>query len=365
MSFNCGIVGLPNVGKSTLFNALTQTQLAQSANYPFCTIEPNIGKVAVPDERLTTLATLAKSQKIIPAQLEFVDIAGLVKGASHGEGLGNQFLGNIRAVDAICHVIRCFDDDNITHVNDKVDPIHDADIVNMELLLSDIESLHNRQTNLQKKIRGGDKEASVIYELIQTILPFMEEGTPARLLTIDKNHDIHFKNLQLLTAKPVLYIANVCEDEAVTGNEYAKKLHTYALEQKSEFTMISAFIEQELVALDNNEKQEYLHDLGLKETGLNKIIRYGYHLLNRISFFTIGPKEARSWSIPKGVTAQQSAGVIHTDMSKGFIAAEIIACQDYLTLKTEQQCKDQGKLRIEGKDYIIQDGDICHFRFNV
>jgi GTP-binding protein YchF len=365
MGFNCGIVGLPNVGKSTLFNALTATAAAQAANYPFCTIEPNVGRVGVPDDRLEILAKLASSQKIIPTQLEFVDIAGLVRGASKGEGLGNQFLGHIRSVDAILHVLRCFEDDDITHVDGSVDPIRDLTTIETELLLADLESVEKRISNLEKRARGNDKEAKEILEVIQKVLPLLQEGKPAKAAKIAETEKETFEQLQLLTSKPILYVCNVSE-EAATGNSFTEKVIAYAKSRGDSAVIISAAIEAEVSSLnDEAEQQEFLQSLGLKETGLRQVIRAGYGLLDLLTFFTIGPKEARAWTVHKGAKAPQAAGAIHTDFERGFICAETIAYQDYVTCQGEQGAKTLGKLRQEGRDYLVHDGDIFHFRFNV
>ena len=366
MGFNCGIVGLPNVGKSTLFNALTATAAAQAANYPFCTIEPNVGRVGVPDDRLEVLAKLASSMKIIPTQLEFVDIAGLVRGASKGEGLGNQFLGHIRSVDAILHVLRCFEDDDITHVDGSVDPIRDLTTIETELLLADLESLEKRISNLEKRARGNDKEAKEILEVVQKVLPLLQEGKPAKAAKITEDEKSTFEQLQLLTSKPILYICNVSEAEAATGNEFTEKVIAYAKSQGDLAVIISAAIEAEVSSLnDEAEQQEFLESLGLKETGLRQVIRAGYGLLDLLTFFTIGPKEARAWTVYKGSKAPQAAGAIHTDFERGFICAETIAYEDYVSCLGEQGAKNLGKLRQEGRDYLVRDGDVFHFRFNV
>lgn len=366
MGFNCGIVGLPNVGKSTLFNALTKTASAQAANYPFCTIEPNTGRVNVPDERLDQLAAIAKSQKIIPTQLEFVDIAGLVRGASKGEGLGNQFLGHIRSVDAIIHVLRCFDHDDITHVDGSVDPLRDLTTIETELMLADMESLEKRIPGLEKRIKGQDKEAKEILECIQIVLPVLQQGHAARTATIPTHLKNCFIQLQLLTSKPILYVCNVLEEDAVRGNHHTNQVMDYAQKNGFEAVIISANIEAEVASLgDENEQKEFLKDLGLSETGLNRVIRSGYQLLDLLTFFTIGPKEARAWTTHKNVLAPQAAGVIHSDFERGFICAETISYNDYIACQGEAQAKTAGKLRLEGKEYVVQDGDVFHFRFNV
>jgi GTP-binding protein YchF len=366
MSIKCGIVGLPNVGKSTLFNALTQTAAAQAANYPFCTIDPNVGKVAVPDERLDKLAEVAGSAKIIPNQIEFVDIAGLVKGASKGEGLGNQFLSHIREVDVIVYVLRCFEDDDITHVEGSVDPIRDAEIIETELVIADMESLEKRIPNLEKKIRSNDKEAKANLELIKAVLPTLEEGKPARIVEVSKDDAKLFKMLQLLTSKPVMYVSNMNEDEVSSGNEYSRKVEEMAKAKNAQSTKICARIEEEISSLESDEeKQEYLETMGLEEAGLSKIIRMAYSLLGLTTFFTIGPKEAHAWTVKNGSTAPNAAGEIHTDFEKGFITAETISAEDFLALGGEAKCKEAGRMAVNGKDYIVKDGDIFHFRFNV
>jgi GTP-binding protein YchF len=366
MGFNCGIVGLPNVGKSTLFNALTQTAAAESANYPFCTIEPNIGRVSVPDSRLYELAKIAASKEIIPTQLEFVDIAGLVKGASKGEGLGNKFLSHIREVDAIVHVLRCFEDDDITHVEGGVDPIRDAEIIETELVLADLESVEKRIPALEKKLRSQDKEAKVQMELLKRVLKILEEGKPARTLEVSDDEEKPFRMLQLITSKPIMYVCNVAEEDAKDGNEYSAKVEQKAKDEGAACVIVSAQIEEEISSLESDEeKKEFLETIGLEEAGLNRVIRTGYDLLELITFFTIGPKEARAWTVKKGSSAPKTAGVIHTDFEKGFIRSETISYTDYITNKGEQGCKEAGKMRLEGKEYITQDGDVMHFRFNV
>ncbi len=367
MGFNCGIVGLPNVGKSTLFNALTETMAAESANYPFCTIEPNVGRVAVPDARLDKIAKIAGSKAIIHTQLEFVDIAGLVRGASKGEGLGNQFLGNIREVDAIIHVLRCFDDDNITHVEGALDPVRDAELVNTELLLSDLESLEKRKAGLERKIRGRDKEAIETMRIIEPVLAALQDGKAARVVSFDEPKDQkRYQMLQLITSKPMLYACNVDELSAKDGNQYTKKVQELAGSEDASIVVISADIEQEIAELDTKEeKQEFLKTIGLEETGLSRVIKAGYTLLNLDTYFTCGPKEARAWTIPHGTKAPQAAGIIHTDFERGFIAAETIAYDDYIAYGGEQGAKDAGKMRPQGKDYVVNDGDIILFRFNV
>ncbi len=366
MGFRCGIVGLPNVGKSTLFNALTETQAAQAANYPFCTIEPNVGQVAVPDERLEKIAAIAKSAKIIPTQLGFVDIAGLVKGASKGEGLGNQFLGNIREVDAVVHVLRCFEDDDVQHVHNRVDPIADAEVVETELMLADLDSLEKRVPAAQKKAAQGDKEAKIMASVLGQALELLREGKPARLTEPKDDEEARvFAQAQLLTAKPVLYVCNVAEEDAASGNALSEQVFAKARAEGAQAVVVSAAIEAELVAMDAAERAEYLSELGLTESGLARVIRAGYQLLGLNTFFTVGPKEARAWTFHKGARAPQAAGEIHTDFEKGFIRAETIAFDDYVALGGEAGAKEAGKLRQEGKEYVVQDGDVMLFKFNV
>ncbi|NVD43762.1 redox-regulated ATPase YchF [Qipengyuania atrilutea] len=366
MGFKCGIVGLPNVGKSTLFNALTETQAAQAANYPFCTIEPNVGQVAVPDERLDKIAAIAKSAKVIHTQLAFVDIAGLVKGASKGEGLGNQFLGNIREVDAIVHVLRCFEDDDIQHVANRVDPIADAEVVETELLLSDLESLEKRVPAAQKKATGGDKEAKAMASVLGQALDLLREGKPARLTEPkDTEEERLFEQAQLLTAKPVLYVCNVAEEDAANGNALSQQVFAKAEREGAEAVVVSAAIEAELIGMEPEERGEYLSELGLTESGLSRVIRAGYKLLGLNTFFTAGPKEARAWTFPNGAKAPQAAGEIHSDFERGFIRAETIAYDDFVGLGGESAARDAGKLRQEGKEYLVQDGDVMLFKFNV
>jgi GTP-binding protein YchF len=366
MGFRCGIVGLPNVGKSTLFNALTETQAAQAANYPFCTIEPNVGQVGVPDLRLDQLAAIAGSQKIIPTQLGFVDIAGLVRGASKGEGLGNQFLGNIREVDAIVHVLRCFENDDIQHVDNKVDPVSDADTVETELMLSDLESLEKRVPAAQKKAAQGDKEAKLLAAVLAPALDLLREGKPARLARPSDEEELRvFNSAQLLTAKPVLYVCNVEEESAAKGNAFSEAVFAKAKAEGANAVIVSAAIESELVGMEPDERLVFLEEMGLHETGLARVIRSGYDLLHLITFFTVGPKEARAWTVHKGDKAPDAAGEIHSDMQRGFIRAETIAFDDYIALGGEGGAKDAGKLRQEGKDYVVQDGDVLHFKFNV
>jgi len=364
MGFKCGIVGLPNVGKSTLFNALTQTAAAEAANYPFCTIEPNVGEVGVPDPRLDELASIAKSGETIPTRLTFVDIAGLVKGASRGEGLGNKFLAHIREVDAVAYVLRCFEDDDITHVANHIDPLADAEVVETELMLADMESLERRLSTVEKRAKSGDKEAAAQVALMQLALVPLREGKPARTAVVPEEDRAAFRALQLLTAKPVLYVCNVDEASAAAGNRFSAVVAERAKAEGAAVVVISAKIESELAGLADDERQAFLAEMGLEEPGLNRLIRAGYNLLDLVTFFTVGPKEARAWTVSRGTRAPQAAGVIHTDFEKGFIRAETIAYADYVAYKGEAGCRDAGKMRLEGKEYVVQDGDVMHFRFN-
>jgi GTP-binding protein YchF len=364
MGFKCGIVGLPNVGKSTLFNALTRTAAAQAANFPFCTIEPNVGEVSVPDERLYKIAEIGKSAEIIPTRLNFVDIAGLVKGAAQGEGLGNQFLANIREVDAISYVLRCFENDDIVHVSGKVDPLADAEVVETELMIADMESLEKRIGALEKRLRGQDKEAKLTLDLVNRALAVLRDGKPARHVEVADDERKAFKELQLLTSKPALYVCNVNEEDAATGNELTKQVDEYAKANGARSVIISAEIEAELSQLEDEERAEFLETLGLEEPGLNKMISEGYKLLNLQTYFTVGPKEARAWTIPVGTKAPQAAGVIHSDFERGFIRAQTIAYEDFVALGGEQPAKEAGKARDEGKEYVVKDGDIMLFKFN-
>ncbi|MGD9739855.1 MAG: redox-regulated ATPase YchF [Bauldia sp.] len=365
MALKCGIVGLPNVGKSTLFNALTRTAAAQAANYPFCTIEPNTGDVAVPDPRLDRIAAIAKSAQIVPTRITFVDIAGLVRGASKGEGLGNQFLATIREVDAIIHVLRCFEGTDVTHVEGRVDPIADAETVETELMLADLDSLERRITPLQKKANGGDKEAKQLVALMAGALDLLREGKPARLLDVDKEDQIAFKGLGLMTGKPVLYVCNVDEAAAATGNEFSRRVEEKAKAEGAGAVVISAAIEAEVAQLDPKDQADYLQSLGLTEPGLDRLIRAAYALLGLITYFTAGPKEARAWTIHSGTRAPGAAGEIHTDFERGFIRAQTIAYDDYIRLNGEAGAKEAGRARDEGKEYVVADGDVMLFKFNV
>jgi hypothetical protein len=364
MGFKCGIVGLPNVGKSTLFNALTQTANAEASNYPFCTIEPNIGEVGVPDIRLIKLGDISKSINVIPTRLNFVDIAGLVEGASKGEGLGNKFLSNIRETEAIAHVVRCFENENITHVNNKIDPISDIQTIETELLLADIQNLENRKAGLERKIKSNDEISKLTYKLIEEIIESLNEGKPARDMLIDDKNRKIYQELNLLTSKPIFYICNVEENDAASGNNYTEKVQKYAEEINCKSITISASTEAELSVLSDEEKVEYLKSIGLQETGLNKVIKTGYEILNLVTYFTSGPKETRAWTIRKDTQAPKAASVIHTDFEKGFIRAETISFDDFIKNNGENGAKEAGKMRLEGKDYIVQDGDVMHFRFN-
>jgi GTP-binding protein YchF len=363
MGFKCGIVGLPNVGKSTLFNALTQTAAAQAANYPFCTIEPNVGEVAVPDPRLETLAQIADSKEIVPTRLTFVDIAGLVRGASKGEGLGNQFLANIRECEAIAHVVRCFEDGDVTHVEGRIDPLSDIATIETELMLADLESLERRIVAMEKKAKSGDKEAKEVLALAQRSLAELREGRPARAAGVSREEHALFRSLGLLSSKPVLYVCNVEEASADSGNASSELVKQQAEKEGAVAVVVSAKIESEIAVLPQAEQTEYLEAVGLSEPGLNRVIRAGYDLLHLVTFFTAGPKEARAWTIEQGTKAPQAAGVIHTDFEKGFIRAETIAYEDFVAFRGEAGAREAGKFRLEGKDYVVADGDVLHFRF--
>ena len=362
MGFKCGIVGLPSVGRSTLFNALTRTAAAQAENYPFCTIEPNVGDVAVPEPRLAKLAEIARSAEIIPSRLQFVDIAGLVKGASQGEGLGNQFLANIREVDAVAYVLRCFEDEDVTHVDGRIDPLSDFEVVETELMLADLESLEKRRPNLEKKAKGQDKDAKEALALVDLALAELREGRPARKADVPGDAEKAWKGLQLLTTKPILFVANVDEESARGGNAYSEQVARKAEEEGAVAVVISAKIEAELATLDDEEAAEYLSEIGLEEPGLNRLIRAGYDLLGLQTYFTAGPKEARAWTVRRGAKAPEAAGVIHTDFERSFIRAETIAYEDYVALRGEGGAKEAGKMRVEGKEYVVRDGDVMHFR---
>ena len=363
MGFKCGIVGLPNVGKSTLFNALTQTAAAQAANYPFCTIEPNVGDVAVPDPRIEALAAIAGSKEIIPTRITFVDIAGIVRGASKGEGLGNQFLANIREVDAIAHVVRCFEDGDITHVEGKIDPLADIETIETELMLADLDSLETRIVPLEKKAKSGDKDAKEQVDIMSRCLALLREGRPARLVERSAEEERAFRMLTLLTAKPVLYVCNVEEASAHDGNAFSTRVMEFAKKEGAKAVVVSAQIESEIAVMEAADQKDYLDAVGLEEPGLNRVIRAGYELLDLVTYFTVGPKEARAWTISKGTKGPAAAGVIHTDFEKGYIRAETIAYADYIAHKGEAGAREAGKFRLEGKEYIVADGDVLHFRF--
>ena len=364
MGFRCGIIGLPNVGKSTLFNALTRTSAAQAENYPFCTIEPNIGEVDVPDKRLEVLSKINKSQKILPARLTFVDIAGLVKGASQGEGLGNQFLSNIKEVDAVAHVVRCFEDDNITHVNGQIDPIKDIEIIETELLLSDIANLEKRQTSLEKKAKSNDKESKEKLILIEEILLKLNNNNLFDFKSLDEKNEKYFQEFSLLTGKKMIYVCNVDEESANSGNQYSKKIVEYGMSKEINVIKISASIESQISELSDEDRDEYIKSLGLVEPGLNTLINEGYNALDLVTYFTSGPKETRAWTIPRDTLAPESAGKIHTDFEKGFIRAETINYEELINFTNYNEAKEAGKIRLEGKEYEVKDGDIMNFRFN-
>ncbi|MBC63429.1 MAG: redox-regulated ATPase YchF [Chloroflexi bacterium] len=360
-----GIVGLPNVGKSTLFNALTQTSNAQAENYPFCTIDPNVGEVAIPDIRLKTLSEINDSKSKIPTKISFVDIAGLVKGASKGEGLGNKFLAHIREMDAIAYVIRCFEDNDIVHINGTINPAEDSEIVETELMLSDLESVESRIPSIEKKAKSGDTESKELLPIINSVHKLLTSGKPARLLEVSESDKPKLKNLQLLTSKPVLYICNVSEKDAISGNKYSEVIKNIAYKENAISIIISAKIESEISLLNIEEKEEYLQALGLEQSGLDQVIQSSYKLLDLITYFTSGPEESRAWTIPKGSNAPRAAREIHTDFEKGFIRAEVVSYKDYVLLEGEKKSKEAGKMRIEGKDYVVNDGDVIYFRFNV
>ena len=364
MGFRCGIIGLPNVGKSTLFNALTRTSAAQAENYPFCTIEPNIGEVDVPDKRLEVLSKINKSQKILPARLTFVDIAGLVKGASQGEGLGNQFLSNIKEVDAVAHVVRCFEDENITHVNGEIDPIKDIEIIETELLLSDIANLEKRQTSLEKKVKSNDKESKEKLILIEKILEKLNNNILFDFKSLDEKNEKYFQEFALLTGKKMIYVCNVDEESANLGNQYSKKINEYGKSKEINVIKISASIESQISDLNDEDRNEYINSLGLVEPGLNTLINEGYNALDLVTYFTSGPKETRAWTIPRDTLAPESAGKIHTDFEKGFIRAETINYEELINFTNYNEAKEAGKIRLEGKEYEVKDGDIMNFRFN-